>query len=73
MSEGLKRYYETHDSYLKGKTIDRTIVKKQKAGRLAFYKNNKVWNFGRKHSKDTRKRISEGMKRYWNERKKEGR
>jgi hypothetical protein len=70
MSKSKKKYWETHISPLKGTKIDRAIVDKQAAGRLRYYEDNEAWNKNVRHSKATRKKISEGMRRYWNKRKK---
>lgn len=69
MSEGQKKYYETHDSHLKGKKQDKVIVEKQRISRLQYYENNKVWNLGIKHTESTRAKISKGMFEYWSRRK----
>jgi hypothetical protein len=68
-SDAQKKRYAEKGSLLKGKKTDRTLVEKQIAGRLRYYKTHDATNKGIPHSPETRKKISKAMKEYWNSRK----
>jgi hypothetical protein len=71
--ELIKQLTETlvkwNKKYRKGRKAPKEIVEKQRKGHLRYYENHEIHNKNIPHKLETRKRISQGMKRYWNSKK----
>ncbi len=61
--ERMKKYYETHDGYWKGKSLPLTTRLKVSEGLKKYFSTNPHHNAGKPKSEETKRKISESLKK----------
>jgi len=62
LTEALVKWNKKHR---KGRKAKRELVEKQREGHLRYYQNHNAPNKGVAHTLETRRKISQSMKKHW--------